>query len=155
MAWEQIWTCPELSFTISNVTRFATDYPICQTFPNGLAIVPAHIRADSLIENIGSALRVSFGMGLWAALFIHVIGVEIYVSSFIFILASIIIVLLFTALFGVKDWWRLIMRVEQLHLTTAETERLRMISYERQMERGWKNAGSAGLVSERWGDAKV
>ena len=42
-----------------------------------------------------------------------------------------------------------------LRLTPRESERLRMVSYERQLERGMKNPGSAGLVVERFGDADV
>ncbi|CUS14948.1 unnamed protein product [Tuber aestivum] len=41
-----------------------------------------------------------------------------------------------------------------LRLTPAESERLRMVSYERQLERGWIHPGSCGLTSDRWGDAK-
>lgn len=41
-----------------------------------------------------------------------------------------------------------------LHLTPAEAERLRKISYERQLERGWKHPGSAGITSDRLGDAE-
>jgi uncharacterized membrane protein len=40
-----------------------------------------------------------------------------------------------------------------LKLTPREAERLRMVSYQRQLERGWKNPGSAGLVIEKFGDA--
>ncbi|KAK5117297.1 hypothetical protein LTR62_005914 [Meristemomyces frigidus] len=40
-----------------------------------------------------------------------------------------------------------------LHLTPAEGERLRQVSYERQLERGLEPAGSVGLVAERIGDA--
>ncbi len=42
-----------------------------------------------------------------------------------------------------------------LRLTPRESERLRMVSYERQLERGMKDPGSAGLVVERFGDADV
>ncbi|EEP82767.1 predicted protein [Uncinocarpus reesii 1704] len=42
-----------------------------------------------------------------------------------------------------------------LRLTPREAERLRMVSYERQFAAGYKNPGSAGLVVERWGDAKA
>ncbi|EMC91919.1 hypothetical protein BAUCODRAFT_57336, partial [Baudoinia panamericana UAMH 10762] len=41
-----------------------------------------------------------------------------------------------------------------LRLTPAETERLRKVSYERQLERGMRQSGSAGLVAERLGDAE-
>ena len=40
-----------------------------------------------------------------------------------------------------------------LRLTPAESERLRQVSYERQVERGLEPAGSAGLVAEKYGDA--
>jgi hypothetical protein len=41
-----------------------------------------------------------------------------------------------------------------LHLTPAEAERLRLVSRERQTERGWRNADSAGLTADRLGDAE-
>lgn len=40
-----------------------------------------------------------------------------------------------------------------LRLTPREGERLRQVSYERQLERGFANPGSAGLVVEKLGDA--
>lgn len=40
-----------------------------------------------------------------------------------------------------------------LRLTPAESERLRQVSYERQVERGLEPADSAGLVAEKYGDA--
>ncbi|KAM0304523.1 hypothetical protein ACHAPM_002622 [Fusarium culmorum] len=41
-----------------------------------------------------------------------------------------------------------------LQLTPAETERLRKVSYQRQLERGFKNPGSSGLTADRLGDAE-
>lgn len=35
----------------------------------------------------------------------------------------------------------------QLHLTPRESERLRQVSYQRQLEAGFKNPGHAGLVA--------
>jgi hypothetical protein len=35
----------------------------------------------------------------------------------------------------------------QLHLTPRESERLRQVSYERQVEAGFKNPGHAGFVA--------
>jgi hypothetical protein len=43
--------------------------------------------------------------------------------------------------------------VYQLKLTPRETQRLRQVSYEKQLEAGMKNPGSAGLTVERFGDA--
>jgi uncharacterized membrane protein len=41
-----------------------------------------------------------------------------------------------------------------LRLTPAEFERLREISYQRQIEKGFKNPGSAGLTIDRLGDSE-
>ncbi|KAL2071974.1 hypothetical protein VTL71DRAFT_11317 [Oculimacula yallundae] len=61
--------------------------------------------------------------------------------------------------FGMAVWvafWLHAVGVEiYLNATPREGERLRMVSYERQLERGFKNPGSAGLVVERWGDARA
>jgi len=62
----------------------------------------------------------SFGMALWLAFVLHLVGVEIYLS-----------------------------------LTPRESNRLRQVSYERQLERGLQNPGSAGLTADRWGDAEA
>jgi hypothetical protein len=40
-----------------------------------------------------------------------------------------------------------------LNLTLAENERLRAVAYQRQLEAGFKNPGSAGLTVDRFGDA--
>ena len=58
-------------------------------------------------------------MAMWLAIFMHTVGVEIYLA-----------------------------------LTPREGERLRQVSYERQMERGLEYPGSAGLTVDRWGDAE-
>ena len=60
--------------------------------------------------------------------------------------------------FGMAGWLALILHavgVEiYLALTPAEGERLRQVSYERQLERGFSHPGSAGLTSDRLGDAE-
>lgn len=59
--------------------------------------------------------------------------------------------------FGVALWLALAMHavgVEiYLHLTPREHDRLRQISYEKQLEAGMKSPGSAGLVAQKIGDA--
>ncbi|KAF2102535.1 hypothetical protein NA57DRAFT_63447 [Rhizodiscina lignyota] len=40
-----------------------------------------------------------------------------------------------------------------LQMTPAESQRLRKVSYQRQLEAGFLHPGSAGLTSDRWGDA--
>ncbi|CCF38960.1 hypothetical protein CH063_09919 [Colletotrichum higginsianum] len=64
----------------------------------------------------------------------------------------------FTSVFDAGSWLALAIHailVElYLHLTPAEAERLRRISYQRQLEAGMKNAGNAGLTVQRLGDAE-
>ncbi|KAF2729458.1 hypothetical protein EJ04DRAFT_588713 [Polyplosphaeria fusca] len=59
--------------------------------------------------------------------------------------------------FGMAMWLALAMHaigVEvYLHLTPRETERLRKVSYQRQLEAGMRHPGYAGLTAERLGDA--
>ena len=38
-----------------------------------------------------------------------------------------------------------------LALTSVESERLKIVSYEKQLEAGFENPGNAGLTAERWG----
>ncbi|KAF2033966.1 hypothetical protein EK21DRAFT_57523 [Setomelanomma holmii] len=42
-----------------------------------------------------------------------------------------------------------------LHLTPKEAQRLRQVSYQRQLEAGMRNPGSAGLTANRLGDAEL
>ena len=42
-----------------------------------------------------------------------------------------------------------------MHLTPAEAERLRKVSYERQLAAGMRHPGSAGLTADRLGDAEA
>ncbi|KAL3424405.1 hypothetical protein PVAG01_03686 [Phlyctema vagabunda] len=96
-------------------------YPQCSdiaALEGGRVVVKASM-TGGYSENVGASLGLPFGMALWLALLMHLIGVEMYLS-----------------------------------LTTRETERLRQVSYERQLERGFKNPGSAGLTSDRWGDVQ-
>lgn len=40
-----------------------------------------------------------------------------------------------------------------LALTPVEAERLRRVSYEKQMDAGFKDPGNAGTTVQKWGDA--
>lgn len=64
----------------------------------------------------------------------------------------------FQLTFGMAAWVALVLHtfgVElYLHLTPAEAERLRTVSYERQLERGLTPPGSAGLTADKLGDAE-
>lgn len=41
-----------------------------------------------------------------------------------------------------------------LALTPREGERLRNVSYQRQLEAGFSHPGSSGLTADRWGDSE-
>jgi NADH:ubiquinone oxidoreductase subunit 6 (subunit J) len=60
--------------------------------------------------------------------------------------------------FGMALWLAVVIHavgVEiYLHLTPREAQRLRQISYQRQLEAGMRNPGSAGLTTDRLGDAE-
>ena len=59
--------------------------------------------------------------------------------------------------FGMALWMSILLHLVgveiYLNLTPAESTRLRSISYERQLECGLAHPGSAGITSDRWGDA--
>ena len=61
-------------------------------------------------------------------------------------------------LFGPAGWIAFFMHLVgveiYLKLTPKENERLKQVSYERQLERGYKNPGMAGLTAERFGDSE-
>ncbi|KAF1815439.1 hypothetical protein P152DRAFT_390900 [Eremomyces bilateralis CBS 781.70] len=115
-------SCDELRFMISE-KKIAERYPTCLVPFNqssigaaGYAVVKADYNAGK--ESIAAALNLSFGTAVWLAIFLHLVGIEIYI-----------------------------------HLTPAESSRLRQISYEKQIEAGMSNPGSAGLTADRFGDA--
>ncbi|KAM5361151.1 hypothetical protein ACJZ2D_013296 [Fusarium nematophilum] len=60
--------------------------------------------------------------------------------------------------FGAGAWLALLLHIVAaevyIRLTPAEAERLRRISYQRQLEAGVKNPGNAGLTAQKLGDAE-
>lgn len=63
----------------------------------------------------------------------------------------------YTITFGTMLWVMLVIHTVGVELylamTPREAERLRRVSYEKQLEAGFRNPGSAGLVLDKWGDA--
>ncbi|KAF2716342.1 hypothetical protein K431DRAFT_307870 [Polychaeton citri CBS 116435] len=61
--------------------------------------------------------------------------------------------------FGMAGWIAIAFHVIGVELylamTPAESERLRQLSYERQLARGFSRPGTAGLTVDKWGDAEV
>ena len=113
-------SCAEIASIYGSSQPDYDIYPRCNGSTNPtreLVIVHASF-ANGRKEEIGASLGVSFGMAMWLALILHLVGVEIY-----------------------------------LGMTPRESNRLRQVSYERQLEKGFKHPGSAGLTADRWGDA--
>jgi hypothetical protein len=115
-------SCDKIAFIYRSSNLFEKYYTQCSN-PNQTVDGVVVVKAKFVVgrpKQIGASLGISFGAAIWLALFLHLVGLEIYLA-----------------------------------LSPRESNRLRQVSYERQMERGFKNAGSAGLTSDRWGDAEA
>ncbi|MCJ1408707.1 hypothetical protein MMC19_002782 [Ptychographa xylographoides] len=114
-------SCAELLSIYKSSQAVQNLYPQCDPFgsTNEVLVIVQATFGNLHPEQIAASLRISFGMAMWMAIFLHLTGVEIYLA-----------------------------------LTPRESSRLRQVSYERQMERGLRPFGSAGLTSDRWGDAE-
>ncbi|PMD41984.1 hypothetical protein L207DRAFT_485407 [Hyaloscypha variabilis F] len=59
--------------------------------------------------------------------------------------------------FGMALWMSILLHLVgveiYLNLTPGETHRMRLVSYERQLEAGFDHPGSTGITADRWGDA--
>ncbi|OJD26228.1 hypothetical protein ACJ73_02398 [Blastomyces percursus] len=129
-AYYEVWPCEKIGFTwqfYKISVSYLAAYSMC-ALPSDPAKLPpgydpvAIVKADDNgmePAQIGANLDLSFGLALWLALFLHIVGVEIY-----------------------------------LQLTPRDSQRLRMVSYERQKAAGYANPGNAGLVVQKFGDAE-
>ena len=112
--------CSEIAFLQDSREAFEAKFPQCSavngTTDDWIAVEASFGHGKA---GVSTALGLNFGMSGWLALFIHAIGVEIY-----------------------------------LRLTPRESERLRVVSYQRQLEAGFRHPGSSGLTVDRWGDAE-
>ncbi|XEU97453.1 hypothetical protein FSHL1_002739 [Fusarium sambucinum] len=115
-SFRQPMQCEKVSSFYDDNADLLDKYPTCSDL-NAWVAVQGDMDGQGA-EEIATALSLGFSVGVWIALAIHAIGVEVY-----------------------------------LHLTPAEFERLRQISYQRQQERGFKNPGSSGLTADRLGDS--
>ncbi|KAI4191153.1 MAG: hypothetical protein L6R41_000290 [Letrouitia leprolyta] len=118
--YETTMRCDELLAILDTREEVNRFYPQCgEPGSNADTLVIVQAKFGDQKEQIESALRLTFAMAFWVALFLHGVGVEIY-----------------------------------LNLTPREANRLRQVSYEKQMEKGLSHPGSAGLTSDRWGDSE-
>lgn len=142
--------CEQIEYIFGSQEESVNNYPDCIPYFNGSdpskqVAVEANFNGDPVQLTV--ALGSNFGSAMWLAFAIHAIGVEIYVSG-----CLRVFIWLFRAYsFGNR---RLTERRSQLKLTPAESERLRNVSYQRQLEAGMKNPGRAGLTVDRFGDSE-
>lgn len=136
--------CAQIASVLDEVDTLAF-YPACSSFldgsnPDVRVIVEGDFASQNPLE-LGAALAIPFGAAGWLSLLLHTIAIETYVSIHNCMNA-------------------LVMRQQadyptvQLRLTPIESDRLRQVSYERQLERGSTRPGYAGLTVERFGDAR-
>lgn len=114
-----IMSCGELA-SILGSSHLRENYASCLSNSTVLKddVEVVHVNFGDRDEELGASLRIGFGMAIWISIFLHGVGVEIYLA-----------------------------------LTPRESQRLREVSYEKQLEAGMDNPGSAGLVIEKFGDA--
>lgn len=81
------WPCAKIAFALNKKpeSQILSAYPACAAFFDGTnaqqeAVVHASFSGEYVTE-IGAALDMSFGMAVWVATVLHVVGVEIYVSK--------------------------------------------------------------------------
>jgi len=79
----QVWPCAKLDWLLGGRNKTLLHYPSCGPFydgkhPNAAAAVLADFNNGGP-EQIGAAFGTNFGMAMWLGLFVHAIGVEIYI----------------------------------------------------------------------------
>jgi uncharacterized membrane protein len=144
-----VWNCDEIDFLYKNLgLPFpAADYPGCLladgTVNRAVNVAVHAVRDESRPERFGANVIGPFGANV----------------SVDFLCTSVFSLVAWQNPTDCKQLWICIalhiIGVElYLGMTPREAERLRRISYERQLEAGFPNPGSAGLTADRWGDAE-
>ncbi|KAF8337447.1 uncharacterized protein EI90DRAFT_2652747 [Cantharellus anzutake] len=122
------YSCDNVLFDAGgNSTLLGELFPACLTAPDlktFFVAVPANSRTGGILGYVAT-LRLSYTLCNWLKLTENLIA-----AGFISVRAEVYI-----------------------HLTAAESERLRIVSYHKQLERGFKHPGSAGITADRIGDA--
>lgn len=76
-------TCGEINFLVPPGEYLTSKYPQCLNLTTAnidTTIVPVHANFGNNMEEIGASMRLPFGMGLWLSMFLHTVGVEIYLA---------------------------------------------------------------------------
>jgi hypothetical protein len=83
-----VWPCAKLDWIYKNdCNATIARFPSCSSFYDGsvpVQVVPVHADFNSdADEERGAVMGLTFGMAGWIAMFLHGIGVEIYVCAMI------------------------------------------------------------------------
>ncbi|KAG8761310.1 hypothetical protein FRC11_014118 [Ceratobasidium sp. 423] len=76
------FSCDEVSSSLNNTDQFIREYPQCQPNWPGKPVEYVSIRAG--LEDglpVAAGTRATFGMTVWVAIWIHLIGTEYYISQ--------------------------------------------------------------------------
>ncbi|OJD18520.1 hypothetical protein AJ78_01436 [Emergomyces pasteurianus Ep9510] len=87
----EVWSCEKIDYTwkfYKIPISYLAAYPMCALSPNSTQLPPDYepvsvVKAESNgMEPIqlGAHFNISFGLALWIALFLHIVGVEIYLQ---------------------------------------------------------------------------
>ncbi|EEH17338.2 hypothetical protein PABG_07499 [Paracoccidioides brasiliensis Pb03] len=87
----EVWSCEKINFTwqfYKVPVSYLVAYPMCSPPPNGSEPLPGYkpvaiVHPDKNARDparIGANLHVSFGLAMWLAMAMHIIGVEIYLQ---------------------------------------------------------------------------
>jgi len=76
-----VWRCDEISYVLRNSSALQQSYPQCTQGAENVANVRVAIRAavNEGGVGLGSSVRATWGMCMWVAIVIHIIGAEIYI----------------------------------------------------------------------------
>ncbi|KAK2802237.1 hypothetical protein FQN50_007417 [Emmonsiellopsis sp. PD_5] len=124
------WPCEKIDFTWKQYgipISYLQAYPSCAPPPNGTALPPGYAPMAVIKADKNGAEPAQIGANIDVSF-----GLAMWVALFLHIA-------------GVELY---------LRLTPRESQRLRLVSYERQKAAGYENPGNAGLVVQRVGDAE-
>ncbi|CAE6340723.1 unnamed protein product [Rhizoctonia solani] len=77
-----LWKCAEVGYVLKSMDALVEAYPECGTptarqYPKWTHVA-VHASSNEGPLGKGSASRASFGMALWVAMFLHILGIELY-----------------------------------------------------------------------------
>jgi len=89
--------CAKVNYILQSDEALLQRYPACAPFVNGTnpdqyTIIDANFNGTDAAQ-IAAAVNMTAGMALWLAFLIHAVGVEVYVSPLIIVVANCLIII--------------------------------------------------------------